>query len=75
MDFRKVSDNELRCIMTIDEMREKGMEFGDLMKRNEKTTDFFEDIMSEASDEVGFEPDGPMTVEGTFVGGKLELTF
>ena len=75
MNFRKVSDHELRCSVTIDEIHENGLEVSDLLKKTEKTYSFFEYLVQEAEEETGFEKSGPMSVEGIFVNGILELIF
>ena len=75
MIFRKVSDHELRCSVTVDEIRANGLEISDLLKRSNKTYEFFEYLMQEGQEETGFEKTGPMSVEGVFLNGNLELIF
>ena len=52
MNFRKVSDHELRCSVTIDEIHENGLEVSDLLKKTEKTYSFFEYLVQEAGNRV-----------------------
>ena len=75
MNFRKVSDRELRCSVSVEEIRAKGLELSDLLKRSEKTYEFFEYLVQEGQEETGFEKSGPMSVEGIFLNGTLELIF
>ena len=75
MNFRKVSDRELRCSVSVEEIRAKGLEVSDLLKRSEKTYEFFEYLVQEGQEETGFEKSGPMAVEGIFLNGTLELIF
>ena len=75
MNFRKVSDRELRCSVSVEEIQAKGLEVSDLLKRSEKTYEFFEYLVQEGQEETGFEKSGPMSVEGIFLNGTLELIF
>ena len=75
MNFRKVSDRELRCSVSVEEIRANGLEVSDLLKRSEKTYEFFEYLVQEGQEETGFEKNGPMSVEGIFLNGTLELIF
>lgn len=75
MNFRKVNDNELRCSVSIDEIRANGLDISDLLKKSDKTYEFFEYLMQEGQEETGFEKTGPMSVEGMFLNGNLELIF
>ena len=75
MNFRKVSDRELRCSVSVEEIRAKGLEVSDLLKRSEKTYEFFEYLVQEGQEETGVEKSGPMSVEGIFLNGTLELIF
>lgn len=75
MNFRKISDNELRCSVSVEEIRANGLEVSDLLKRSDKTYEFFEYLVHEGQEETGFEKNGPMSVEGVFMNGNLELIF
>lgn len=75
MIFRKVSDNELRCSVSVEEIRANGLEVSDLLRRSDKTYEFFEYLVQEGQEETGFEKNGPMSVEGIFLNGNLELIF
>ena len=75
MNFRKVSENELRCSVSVEEIRANGLEVSDLLKRSDKTYEFFEYLVQEGQEETGFEKSGPMSVEGIFLNGNLELIF
>jgi negative regulator of genetic competence, sporulation and motility len=75
MDFRKISDHELRCVVSVEEIRANGLEVSDLLKRSDKTYEFFEYLVAEGQEETGFEKTGPMSVEGVYANGSLELIF
>lgn len=75
MIFRKVSDRELRCSVSVEEIQANGLEVSDLLKRSDKTYEFFEYLVQEGQEETGFEKSGPMSVEGIFLNGTLELIF
>lgn len=75
MNFRKVSDRELRCSVSVEEIRANGLEVSDLLKRSDKTYEFFEYLVQEGQEETGFEKNGPMSVEGIFLNVTLELIF
>lgn len=75
MKFHKVSDKELKCIVTVDEIKERGLEVSDLLRQSDKTVEFFEKLIEEGTIATGFEKNGPMAVEGNFMNGKLEITF
>jgi negative regulator of genetic competence, sporulation and motility len=75
MNFRKISDHELRCVVSVEEIRANGLEVSDLLKRSDKTYEFFEYLVAEGQEETGFEKNGPMSVEGVYANGSLELIF
>lgn len=75
MNFRKVSEHELHCSVSVEEIHENGLEVSDLLKRSDKTYEFFEYLVQEGREETGFEKEGPMSVEGVFINGNLELIF
>lgn len=75
MRFNRVSDTELHCKISIDEIKARGFELSDLMSKNQRAWEFFETVMEEGEDATGFENDGPMSIEGSFVGKELELVF
>jgi negative regulator of genetic competence, sporulation and motility len=75
VNFRKISDRELRCVVSVDEIRANGLEISDLLRKSDKTYEFFEYLVAEGQEETGFEKSGPMSVEGVFMNGSLELIF
>ena len=75
MIFRKVSDTELRCSLTGDEIRANGLQVSDFLWRSDKSMEFLEYLMAEGQEETGFEQSGPMSVEGVLFQDKLELIF
>ncbi len=75
MIFRKISDKELRCRLSGEEIRAQGLKVTDLLVRSDKTLEFFEYLVQEAREETGFEKTGPMSVEGVLFQDNLELIF
>jgi adapter protein MecA 1/2 len=58
MRFQKISDNSIRCIITQEEMIEKGVKIDDLMDNREKAEDFLRYILQEARYAVDFRTNG-----------------
>ena len=75
MIFRKISDTELRCSLTDEEIRAYGLQVSDFLCRSDKSIEFLEHLMEEGQEETGFEQSGPMSVEGILFQNKLELIF
>lgn len=73
MKFNRVSETELHCKISLEEIKERGFEISDLMSRGHRAWEFFESVIEEGEDATGFEKEGPMSIEGSFVGHDLEL--
>lgn len=56
--FRKLSENKIHCIITQEEMFEKGIEIEDFLERRDKTEDFLREIVTEASYELNLDEMG-----------------
>lgn len=52
MRFRKISDTKIHCVISQEEMWEKGIEIDDFLEHREKTEDFLREILSEAKYEL-----------------------
>lgn len=52
MKFKKINDTTVRCIISQEEMWEKGIEIDDFLEHKDKTEDFLRDIVEQARDEL-----------------------
>lgn len=52
MRFRKISDTKIHCVISQEEMWEKGIEIDDFLDHREKTEEFLREILSEAKYEL-----------------------
>ena len=55
MQFRRLDENTVRCILSQEDMEERGLEFEDFFTDKDKTKNFLEDIVRQAQEEVGYE--------------------
>lgn len=55
MEFQKLDDNTVRCILTQEDMEERGLHIEDFFTDKEKTRNFLEDIVRMAHEEIGYE--------------------
>lgn len=60
MKFRKLDDKTLCCLLSEQDLTEKGITLEDFLHNRDKVQDFLEDIIETAKEEVGFEASGPM---------------
>ena len=58
MKFQKVNDNVIRCIISQEEMNEKGVKIDDLMDNRSKAEEFLRDILKEAHEKLDFQTSG-----------------
>ena len=58
MKFQKVNDNVIRCIISQEEMNEKGVKIDDLMDNRSKAEEFLRDILKEAREKLDFQTSG-----------------
>ncbi len=64
MKIEKISDNQIRCTLTRDELEERGINLSELAYGSEKAKDLFRDMMYQASVDFGFEADSsPLMIE------------
>ena len=52
MQFRKISDTKIHCVISQEEMWEKGIEIDDFLDHREKTEEFLREILAEAKYEL-----------------------
>lgn len=58
MKFQKVNDNVIRCIISQEEMNEKGVKIDDLMDNRSKAEEFLRGILQEAREKLDFQTSG-----------------
>lgn len=58
MEYKKINDATVQCIVTAEDMLEYGLTLSDIFERNEKGEGFLRDIIERAHDEVGYTVDG-----------------
>ncbi|WP_017755613.1 genetic competence negative regulator [Calidifontibacillus oryziterrae] len=63
MRLERLNYNKIKIFLTFDDLRERGLTKEDLWHDNQKVHQLFRDMMNEASDELGFEADGPIAIE------------
>lgn len=54
MKFEKLSENKLRITLTVNDLKDKDINFHDFMSNPLETQDLFLDILKEAKEKVGF---------------------
>lgn len=77
MRFKRISTDTVRCIVTLEELKENGLEMNDFLSNNAKTEEFLRKIIEQAEAEVGFKVQGgPLTIQvAVLPENKLALTF
>lgn len=55
MEFSRLDNDTIRCVLTEADMKEHGIELEDFFKNKEKTQSFFEEIVEEAKKQVSYE--------------------
>ena len=64
MKIEKISDTQVKFILSQDDLADKDIKLEDLAISNDKTKELFQDILSKALDECGFDiDDAPLMVE------------
>jgi adapter protein MecA 1/2 len=63
MRLERLNYNKIKVFLTFDDLTERGLTKDDLWQDLPKVHQLFRDMMNEASDELGFEADGPIAVE------------
>lgn len=64
MKIEKVNDNQIKCILSKEELEERGINLTELAYGSEKAKDLFRDMVQQANYEFGFEVnDIPLMVE------------
>ena len=64
MKIEKLNDNQIRCILTKDDLASRQIKLSELAYGSEKTRELFQDMMEQAAIDVGFEADNiPLMIE------------
>lgn len=64
MKIEKVSDNQIRCTLTSDDLADRQIKLSELVYGSDKTKKLFRDMMQQAASEFGFEAeDIPLMIE------------
>ena len=64
MKIEKISDNQIRCTLTKEDLASRQIRLTELVYGNEKTRALFQDMMQQAFDDVGFEArNTPLMIE------------
>ena len=64
MKIEQVNENQIRCILTKEDLEERKIKFSELTYGSEKATRLFRDVMQQANYEFGFSPDEhPLMIE------------
>lgn len=77
MEFFRIDENTVRCIVTEEDMREYDVEIEDFLRNRNKVQEFLHTIVERASDEVGYEPkDGLLAMQIMMLPkNRLAITF
>ena len=64
MKIERLNDNQIRCILTKDDLASRQIKLSELAYGSEKTKELFRDMMEQASNDLGFEAnDIPLMIE------------
>ncbi|MDO4284826.1 MAG: adaptor protein MecA [Eubacteriales bacterium] len=61
MTFKRIDDNTVNCIITEEDMREKGLRIDDLFEKKKEAMEFLHAVVDEAAKAVDFRPQGAIT--------------
>ena len=64
MKIERINENQIRCILTKEDLENRKIKFSELTYGSEKATDLFRDVMLEANRIYGFETGNqPLMIE------------
>ena len=58
MKYRRIDQDTIQCIVTGDDMDERGITMGDIFERSERAEGFLRELIEEAHEKVGYEING-----------------
>ena len=59
MLYRRVDEDTIQCIVTGEDMDERGLTLGDILSRSDRAEGFLRELIQEAHEEIGYELRGP----------------
>ena len=78
MKIEKVNENQIRCILTKEELADRQIKLSELAYGSEKAKGLFRDMIEQANNEFGFEADDiPLMIEAIPLAGEhivLQIT-
>ncbi len=78
MKIEKVNENQIRCILSKEDLADRQMKLSELAYGSEKAKSLFRDMIEQANDEFGFEVDDiPLMIEAIPLSGEniiLQIT-
>lgn len=77
MEFIRIDENTVRCIVNEDDMREYDVKIDDFIKNGSKVQEFLHTVVEKATDEIGYEPkDGMLAMQIMMLPkNRLAITF
>lgn len=64
MKIEKINENQIRCTLSSNDLSSRNIRLSELAYGSDKTNSLFREMMEQASDEVGFDPDdNPLMIE------------
>ncbi len=61
MEFFRVNDHMVKCVISEEDMDEYDVSIEDFFTRSEHAMEFLHEVVQQASEEVGYKPQGPLT--------------
>lgn len=58
MQYRRVDDDTIQCIVSVEDMNERGLTIGDILTRSDVAEGFLRELIEEAHDTIGYEIKG-----------------
>ncbi|MCR5596450.1 MAG: adaptor protein MecA [Lachnospiraceae bacterium] len=59
MKYRRIDKDTIQCIVTGEDMDERGLTLGDIFERSERAEGFLRELIEEAHEEIGYELSSP----------------
>lgn len=77
MEFIRIDENTVRCIVNEEDMREYDVKIDDFIKNGSKVQEFLHTVVEKATDEIGYEPkDGMLAMQIMMLPkNRLAITF
>ena len=68
MRFKRVDKSTVRCIVSQDEIEERGLKIEDLIRNGDKAQEFLNEVVDMAEEEIGFKmTSGVQAVQAAFL--------